>query len=311
MISAGESVSPAGKIVAGAAARADATCCACPRRPARCPAGAPARRAPSCGSRQRRQSSGSDGRLSLTRQQIKATIAGLLENDAGLGHELAYAPRLTGSQKAIDAKLFFYDKRQYSCSRSVSIADPRRPQTEASSAIPDSQGYRRDPFEKHSSCAKPTMSPSPTAASRSARCCRAARRRSRRSSRRPQGGDAPDRGRRGGGEICAGDRPRHAGHRRRRACAFAQSGVRIRPHAGRAAFRAGRSDRGRAQPHLHGLPPRRRPRRHAQLHRHHRQRELLIDRLPAPSPTRPTARCCRNIRASTASCRSSTARAAA
>ena len=40
------------------------------------------------------------------------------------------------------------------------------------------------------------------------------------------------------------------------ACPFAQSGVRIRPHAGGAAFRAGGSHGGRQSPHLHGLSPR-------------------------------------------------------
>ncbi len=62
---------------------------------------------------------------------------------------------------------------------------------------------------------------------------------------------------------------------------FAQSGLRIRPPAGRAADRRrSRPATSRQGPHLHGLSPRRRPRRHPQLHRHHRQRELLDHRLP-------------------------------
>ena len=63
--------------------------------------------------------------------------------------------------------------------------------------------------------------------------------------------------------------------------------------------------------HLHGLPPRRRTRRHAQFHRYHRQRELLRDCLPCHCRPGQQAPAAALSRASTVSCRSSTARDAA
>ena len=94
---------------------------------------------------------------------------------------------------------------------------------------------------------------------------------------RPQDGGAADRQGPAGPEIRPDHRLCHRGHRPRQPRAHAQllvrhlrARLRLRPGCARRGAAAARGAR-----HLRGLPPRQRQGRHAQLHRHPDQRELL------------------------------------
>ena len=219
MISAGESVSSAGEIVRRLPARAAAPCCACPMRPARRPENARSmartvvRLTPSASQR-----SGSEGRLSLSRQQVQTAIAGLFEDDAGFRHEAACARahKLLG-QKPLTIKCIFMIKDNTSAPTGVNASIPARHQ-ESSSA--ESQGYRRERLEKHSSV-RGGQCRGRQWAHRDRRDPARRRRGARADRAGPQGGDPGDSGWRGGGEICAGDRPGDRGHCCRRPRPFA------------------------------------------------------------------------------------------